>query len=184
MANELSLSTLTDQVDAVTSLLAPLKALIEAHVRAATPLNGDGTVPLAVVFHFSRDRGGEYPTEHLRGWQGLLQADAYAGYNPLYDPGRQPGPMAPALCWSHARRKFFELADIETNVRKGKSAKDIFPITLEAVRRIDARFEFERGINGQLPEARLENRKQLSAPLVADLERWLRGERAPRSCMR
>ncbi len=203
---ELSLSTLADQVGAVTALLMPLKVLIEAHLRAATRLHGDdttvpllarggtktarlwtyvrddrpfgGTAPPAVVFHFSRDRGGEHPKEHLQGWQGILQADAYAGYNPLYDPGRQPGPVAPALCWSHARRKFFELADIETNVRKGKSAKDISPIALEAVRRIDALFEIERGINGQPPEARLEVRKQLSAPLVADLERWLRGERA------
>ena len=203
---ELSLSTLADQVGAVTALLMPLKVLIEAHLRAATRLHGDdttvpllarggaktarlwtyvrddrpfgGTAPPAVVFHFSRDRGGEHPKEHLQGWQGILQADAYAGYNPLYDPGRQPGPVAPALCWSHARRKFFELADIETNVRKGKSAKDISPIALEAVRRIDALFEIERSISGQPQEARLEIRKRLSAPLVADLERWLRGERA------
>jgi transposase len=204
----LSLSTLADQVGAVTALLTPLKALIEADVRAAARLHGDDTtVPLlarggtktarlwtyvrddrpfddtappAVVFHFSRDRGGEHPTEHLRDWRGILQADAYAyaGYNPLYDPGRQPGPVASALCWSHARRKFFELADVETNVRKGKSTKDISPIALEAVRRIDAVFEIERSINGQPPEARLEVRKRLSASLVADLERWLRGERA------
>lgn len=203
---ELSISTLADQVGAVVALLAPLKVLIEAHVRAAVRLHGDdttvpllarggtktarlwtyvrddrpfdGTAPPAVVFHFSRDRGGEHPKEHLQGWQGTLQADAYAGYNPLYDPGREHGPVAPALCWSHARRKFFELADIETNVRKGKSAKEISPIALEAVRRIDALFEIERGINGQPPEARLEVRKQLSAPLVTDLERWLRDERA------
>ncbi len=75
--------------------------------------------------HLRLPGGADHPTCHLQGWQGLLQADAYAGYNPLYDPGRQPGPVAPALCWSHARRKFFENADIETNVRKGKPAKDI-----------------------------------------------------------
>ena len=100
----------------------------EQRWRRRTPF--DGTAPPAVVFHFSRDRGGEHPpcwkhasgVTHLQGWQGILQADAYAGYNPLYDPGWQPGPVAAALCWSHARRKFFELADIETNVRKGKSA--------------------------------------------------------------
>ena len=203
---DLSLSTLADQVGAVAELLKPLSALIEAHVFAAARLHGDdttvpllarggtktarlwtyvrddrpfdGAAPPAVVFRFSRDRAGEHPTAHLKGWQGILQADAYAGYNPLYDPGRQPGPVAPALCWSHARRKFFELADIETNVRKGKPAKDISPIALEAVRRIDALFEIERTINGHPPEARLEVRRQLSEPLVADLERWLRGERA------
>ncbi len=203
---DLSLSTLADQVGAVAELLKPLQALIEAHVFAAARLHGDdttvpllarggtktarlwtyvrddrpfgGTAPPAVVFRFSRDRGGEHPTGHLKGWQGILQADAYAGYNQLYDPGRQPGPVAPALCWSHARRKFFELADVESNSRKGKNAKEISPIAVEAVKRIDALFEIERDINGKSTAARFEARQCLSAPLVADLEHWLRGERA------
>lgn len=203
---ELSLSTLADQVGAVTELLTPLNALIEAHVKGAGRLHGDdttvpllarggtktarlwtyvrddrpfgGTAPPAVVFRFSRDRSGEHPTGHLKGWQGILQADAYAGYNQLYDPKRSPGPVASALCWAHARRKFFELADVEKNIRKGKNAKEISPIAFEAVRRIDALFEIERDINGEAPAARLEVRQRLSAPLVADLKRWLRGERA------
>jgi transposase len=203
---ELSLSTLADQVGAVAELLKPLHTLIEAHVRGATRLHGDDTtVPLlarggtktarlwtyvrddrpfgdtappAVVFRFSRDRAGVHPTEHLTGWKGILQADAYAGYNDLYRGDRKPGPVLPALCWSHARRKFFELADVEGNIRKGKEANEISPIAFEAVKRIDALFEIERDLNGQPPEARLDVRQQLSATLVADLERWLRTERA------
>ena len=203
---ELSLSTLADQVGAVTELLKPLHALIEAHLRAAERVHGDdttvpllarggtktarlwtyvrddrpfaGTAPPAVVFRFSRDRGGEHPTEHLKGWPGILQADAYAGYNQLYDPKRLPGPVASALCWAHARRKFFELADIEGNIRKGKDAKEISPIAFDAVRRIDALFELERDFNGRTAADRLEARRRLSAPLVEELERWLRGERA------
>jgi hypothetical protein len=215
---DLSLSTLADQVGAVAELLKPLQALIEAHVFAAARLHGDdttvpllarggtktarlwtyvrddrpfgGTAPPAVVFRFSRDRAGEHPTEHLTGWKGILQADAYAGYNQLYDPKRVPGPVASALCWAHARRKFFELADVESNIRKGKNAKEISPIAFEAVWRIDALFEIERDseplvaigsrtmANGKSPATRLEVRQRLSAPLVVDLERWLRGERA------
>lgn len=203
---DLSLSTLADQVGAVTELLTPLHALIEAHVMAAGRLHGDdttvpllarggtktarlwtyvrddrplgGTAPPAVVFRFSRDRSGEHPTGHLMGWQGILQADAYAGYNQLYDQKRSPGPVTSALCWSHARRKFFELADVESNIRKGKSPKEISPIAFEAVKRIDALFKIERDINGKSPDERHEARQRLSAPLVADLERWLRGERA------
>ncbi|MDA3887214.1 MAG: IS66 family transposase [Allgaiera sp.] len=202
---ELSLSTLADQLGAVTELLAPLHRLIEAHVRTADRLHGDdttvpllarggtktarlwtyvrddrpfgGTVPPAVFFKFSRDRGGEHPTEHLKGWKGILQADAYAGYNQLYDPKRSPGPVTSALCWSHARRKFFELADVEGNIRKGKDAKEISPIAFEAVKRMDALFDIEREINGHDPAARREARRRLSAPLVDDLERWLRSER-------
>ncbi len=203
---DLSLSTLADQVGAVTELLKPLHALIEAHVLAAERLHGDdttvpllarggtktarlwtyvrddrpfgGTSPPAVVFRFSRDRGGEHPTGHLTGWQGILQADAYAGYNQLYDPKRSPGPVTSALCWSHARRKFFELADVESNIRKGKSPKDISPIAFEAVKRIDALFKIERDINGRSPDERFEVRQRLSAPLARDLELWLRDERA------
>ena len=187
-------------------MLKPLNALIEAHVFTAARLHGDdttvpllarggtktarlwtyvrddrpfgGTAPPAVVCRFSRDRSGEHPTGHMKGWQGILQADAYAGYNQLYDPGRQPGPVAPALCWSHARRKFFELADVQTNIRKGKPAKEISPIAVEAVKRIDALFEIERMVNGQSAEARLAMRQLQSAPLFAELEGWLRGERA------
>lgn len=203
---DLSLSTLADQLGAVTATLKPLHSLIEAHVRAAEHLHGDdttvpllarggtktarlwtyarddrpfsGAAPPAEVFKFSRDRGGEHPAEHLKGWQGILQADAYAGYNRLYDPRREPGPVTLALCWSHSRRKFFELADIEGNIRKGKSAKEISPIAFEAVKRIDALFDIERQINGQDPAPRLAARQRLSAPLVEDLERWLRSERA------
>ena len=203
---DLSLSTLADQVGAVAELLKPLNALIEAHVFAAARLHGDdttvpllarggtktarlwtyvrddrplgGTAPPAVVFRISRDRAGEHPTEHLTGWKGILQADAYAGYNQLYAAARQPGPVVATLCWAHARRKFFELADVETNIRRGKSAKEISPIAVEAVKRIDTLLEIERMITGQTPEARLEMRQRRSAPLVADLERSLRGERA------
>ncbi len=80
--------------------------------------------------------------------------------------------------WSHARRKFFEQADVEGNIRKGKDAKEVSPIAFDAVRRIDALFDIEREINGADPADRLEARQRLSAPLVEDLERWLRGERA------
>lgn len=203
---DLSLSTLADQVGAVTALLEPLQALIEAHVLSAERLHGDdttvpllarggtktarlwtyvrddrpfsGTAPPAVVFKFSRDRAGEHPFGHLKGWQGILQADAYAGYNQLYHGDRKPGPVLSALCWSHARRKFFELADVEGNIRKGKSAKEISPIAFEAVQRIDKLFEVEREISGLDAAARLEARQRLSAPLVVELETWLRSARA------
>ena len=67
------------------------------------------------LYRYSRDRRGEYPATHLASWSGILQADAYAGFGSLYAPDRSPGPVAEALCWAHARRKFFELADIATS---------------------------------------------------------------------
>lgn len=117
------------------------------------------------------------PNRHLAGWQGILQADAYGGYNDLYRADREVGPAGSALCWSHARRKFFELADIKGNVRKGKSTHDISPVALEAVARIDAIFEIERQINGLDATSRLKARQRLSHPLLEELRDWMLAER-------
>jgi transposase len=84
----------------------------------------------------------------------------------------------PDASWAHARRQFFELADIAANARRDKNAAAISPIALEAVKRIDALFEIERGINGQSAEERLRVRKEQSAPLLRALEAWLREQRA------
>ena len=86
--------------------------------------------------------------------------------------------MTEALCWSHSRRKFYELADIAANKRRGKQAPPISPLALEAVKRIDALFDIERTINGAPAEQRLAVRRERSAPLVAELEDWMRTERA------
>jgi len=203
---DLSVSTLADQVGACTTVLQPLHALIEAHVLAAERLHGDDTTipilakgktvkghiwtyvrddrpfgsraPPAALYYASRDRRHEHPVRHLRDFAGILQADAYDGYNELYEPSRLPEPITSALCWAHARRQFFELADIAANARRGKKAAAISPVALEAVRRIDMLFDIERGINGLVADERLRVRKEQSAPLVTALEAWLREERA------
>jgi transposase len=203
---DLSLSTLADQVGACALALRSLYALIEAHVLSAERLHGDDTTvpilakgktetgrvwtyvrddrpfggkdPPAALYYASRDRLGEHPERHLRGFAGILQADAYSGYNRLYLANRRPGPILEALCWSHGRRKFFELADIAANARRGKDASPISPIALEAVRRIDALFNVERGIHGLSADERLAARRLSSTPLVVALEEWMRAERA------
>ena len=203
---DLSLSTLADQVGACAAALQPIHDLIRAHVLAAERLHGDdttvpllarggsrqarlwtyvrddrpfaGSAPPAALFCFSPDREMTNPNRHLAGWAGTLQADAYGGYNDLYRANRNPAPVLSALCWSHARRKFFELADIAGNVRKGKPAHEISPVALEAVTRINALFDIERGINRLPAAARLEARQRLSRPLVEALHDWLLAERA------
>ena len=136
---DLSVSTLADQVGAATAALAPLHGLIAGHVLAAERLHADDTTvpilakgktdtgriwtyvrddrpfggsdPPAALYFASRDRRQEHPDEHLVGWRGILQADAYGGYNRLYDPRRDGGAVPPALCWAQARPGFFELSD-------------------------------------------------------------------------
>jgi len=206
---DLSLSTLADQVGHCAVALAPLVQRLKAYVMNAERLHGDdttvpvlakgktdvgrswvyvrddrpfgGTGPPAALFYYSRDRAGSHAREHLEGWSGVLQADAYSGYNKLYAADRQPAPILEAACWSHGRRKFFVLADIEAAARaraKREKPAVVSPLALEAVRRIDALFEIERAINGKPSEERLAARKEHSAPLVAELEAWMRANRA------
>lgn len=121
------------------------------------------------VFYYSRDRAGEHPQARLAGYSGIFQAHAYGGYGKLCNPGRNAGPILEAACWVHARRLFFVMADLAENARRkmqGKKPAVMSPLALEAVRRIDALFEIERGINGDTPEQRRAGRQELSAPLV------------------
>ena len=192
---ELDVSTLADWVGASAATLMPLVEAIGAHVLAAERLHADDTTvpvldvgktrtgrlwtyvrddrpfagadPAAAIYFYSPDRGGGHPEAHLAGWQGLMQADAYSGFNRLYEPNRQPGPIVEVACWAHARRYFFELA------RLNKA-----PIGIEAVARIDALFAIEREINGASPTERLRVRQERSKLLVEAFGHWLREQHA------
>jgi transposase len=188
---EIDVSTMADWVGAAAATLMPLVLAIRTHVLAAERLHGDDTTvpvlakertrigrlwayvrddrpfadpaPPAVAFFYSPDREGLHPERHLAGFAGILQADAYGGFNRLYEPCRKPGPILEAACWAHARRKLYELAAL------GKA-----PIAAEAVRHIDRLFEVERDVAGLSAEARLAVRREKSASILADLEPWLR----------
>jgi transposase len=192
---ELDVSTLADWVGASAATLMPLVEAIQTHVFAAERIHADDTPvpvlakgktrtgrlwtyvrddrpfagpdPPAAVFFYSRDRSGAHPQQHLASYVGLMQADAYAGFNRLYESARKPVPIIEAACWAHGRRKFVDLA------RLSKA-----PIAIEAVGRIDALFAIEREINGVPPERRLAVRAERSAPLLLQLETWLRQQRA------
>src|SRR6202162_4804124 len=108
---DLSVSTLADQVGTCTLVLQPLHELIEAHVLGAERLHGDdttvpilakvktvtghiwtyvrddrpfgGRAPPAALYYAALARRKEHPERHLHGFTGILQADAYSGYNGL-----------------------------------------------------------------------------------------------------
>ena len=191
---DLDVSTLADWVGACAATLMPLVLLIRAYVFAAERIHADETTvlvqakgkcrtgrlwtyvrddqpfggadPPAAAFFYSPDRNGKHPEEHLAGYAGLMQADAYSGFNRLYQASRRPGPIVEASCWAHARRKFFDLARINKA-----------PIAIEAVERIDALFAIEREINGTAPHERKRVRNERSRALVVALEPWLREQR-------
>jgi transposase len=121
----------------------------------------------AAMFFYSPDRGGAHPEQHLAGYAGLMQADAYAGFDKLYEANRKGGPIIEAACWAHGRRKFFDLA------RLSKA-----PVAAEAIKRIDVLFAIEREINRLAPQERSRVRRERGRPLVVELEAWLREQRA------
>ena len=197
----IDVSTMADWVGACAASLEPIIARIRAHVFAAERIHADDTTvpvlakgktatgrlwayvrddkpfggpdPPAAVFFASRDRTGAHPERHLAGFSGIMQADAYAGFNSLYASDRKTGPIVEAGCWAHARRKLFDLA---------KVAKA--PIAIEAVTKIDMLFAIEREINGKTATERLIVRQEHLRHLVDDLQIWLIEQRAklwPRS---
>lgn len=189
---ELDRSTLAEWGGAASTLLDPLLGALEDYVMAAHKLHADDTPipvlapgtgktksgrlwaylrddqpagstdPPAVLFRYSPDRKGERPREHLKHFRGTLQADAYGGFNGLYD--REHEPLIEAACWAHARRKYFEIYDSTAS-----------PIALEALERIAALYEIEDEIRGRPPDERRAVRQARAAPLLRDLYAWLRG---------
>ena len=132
-------ATLADWVGRSATLLAPLAAELRRQLMASPRLHADdtpvpvlapglgktrtgrlwvyvrdhrphgGAAPPGAVYHDSPDRKGERPRAHLRTFSGHLQADGYAGFDALYQPGREPGPIIEVACWAHARRKFHDV---------------------------------------------------------------------------
>ena len=184
---ELDRSTLAEWVGGCSRLLAPLAEALRRHVMAAGKLHADDipvpvlapglgktktgrlwtyvrddrpagdSTPAAVWFAYSPDRKGEHPKSHLSNFTGTLQADAYAGFDQIYDVGR----IQEAACWAHVRRKFY---DLEVAHKSSVAA--------EALERIGALYAIEKEIRGCPPDERREVRNTRSRPLLESLKQW------------
>jgi transposase len=185
---ELPRAMLASWVGEAASLLEPLVGALERYVMAAAKLHGDDTPtpvlspgkgrtktgrlwayvrddrpsagpdPPAVVYRYSPDRKAERPQAHLRAFTGILQADAYSGFAPLYAGGR----IQEAACWAHARRKYYDVY-----------ATDRSAIAAEAITRIGRLYAIEREIRGQPPQVRAAVRQERSAPVLGEMHAWL-----------
>jgi len=118
-----------------------------------------GSDPPGVAYVYAPDRKATQPIAHLAGFRGILQVDGYAGYKAL----AQRNEVSLAFCWSHVRRRFYELA------QSGPA-----PIASEALTRIAALYRIEDDIRGRSAEERLAVRQERSRPLVEALQPWLR----------
>jgi transposase len=187
---ELDRSTLADWVGGASSLMQPLVQALGSYVLSAEKLHADDTPvpvlapgagktktgrlwtyvrddrpagstdPPAVFFRYSPDRKSEHPRAHLKDFRGILQADAYAGFNALYE--RTHHPITEAACWAHARRKFFDLHEATRS-----------PVAQEALERIGALYAIEADIRGRSPDERSTVREERTAPLLTELRTFL-----------
>lgn len=185
---ELERSTLADWVGGASELVEPLVRCLQRYVMGSSKLHADDTPvpvlapgngktqtgrlwtyvrddrpagsiePPAVWFAYSPDRKGERPREHLRNFCGILQADAYAGFNQLYEGGQ----IQEAACWAHVRRKFYDLHEAHRS-----------PVAAEAMERIGQLYGIEQEIRGRSPDERAVVRNARARPLLESLHDWL-----------
>ena len=121
-----------------------------------------GSDPPAAAYWFSPDRKGEHPQAHLKNFIGILQADAYAGFGKLYEPGADGQPrIREAACWAHLRRDFHDV---------WKSTGS--PIAFEALERIGKLYDIEAAITGKPLDRRHAARQKDSRPRVAAFRAW------------
>jgi transposase len=121
-----------------------------------------GPAPPAVIYLYAEDRKGRHVDEHLIGFHGVLQVDAYAGYNRLTRHGRAGGRVTLAFCLAHARRKFFE-------IHKSTDC----PVSAEALQRFGAIYAIEARIRGSSAELRLQVRQTETRIVFDALKPWL-----------
>ena len=124
-----------------------------------------GSDPPAVAYLYAPGRGKEHAVRHLAGFGGTLQVDGYAAYDALTDGNRIGGPVTLALCWSHFRRRFYDIA-------KGGNA----PIANEALQRIGALYEIEAEIRACSSDERRAVRQARAAPVIEALKPWLENQ--------
>lgn len=109
------------------------------------------TSPPLVWYRFTPDRSGIHPQTELKTFAGLLQADAYAGFDKLYQGNR----ISEVACWAHVRRKIFD-----------NHATSPTPLTTDLLDRIAGLYTIEEQIRGEPPDRRRAVRQEHSRPQV------------------
>lgn len=191
---ELSRSTMAGWVGQCGRLLQPLIDVLRQDVFASDHLHGDDTPvrvlapqigksktgrmwvyvrdgrasqsdqPPAVCYYYSPDRKAIRPESHLKDFEGVLHADAYAGYNGVYHTKENPkGTVTASSCWAHVRRKFYEITVATPNAG----------IAAEAIKQIAALYKIEKEIRGKDPATRLAYRQEYAKEKVVEWFKWL-----------
>ncbi len=109
-----------------------------------------GSIHQYTLFDFTTDRRKNRPFEFLKGFEGYVHADAYSGYDCLFEQEN----VFECACWMHIRRKFFDAEDAPKQLRND---------VLKLIRRI---YRYERIIKNKPDELKLKVRKKLSSKAI------------------
>jgi transposase len=126
-----------------------------AYARDDRPWGGKD--PPMVAYVYAADRKGERAEAHLGDFAGILQVDGFGGYAAL---ARRRQQVSLAFCWSHVRRKFYELADSS-------------PVATEVLRRIAMLYAIEDQVRGTSAEQRRAVRAEQARVIIDDLHVYL-----------
>jgi len=123
---------------------------------------GDRNGPY-IVYDYTGNRSREGPEEFLRGYNGFLQADAYAAYDAMFKNPRRS--LTEIACWAHSRRYFFEA-----------QTSDLCRATV-MLAYIQLLYEVEREARNMTAEQRRELRQVKSRPILEDIKNYLLTEK-------
>jgi transposase len=112
------------------------------------------------VYDYTPNRSRAGPELFLRDYQqGYLQADAYAGYDFIFDdPARD---VIELLCWAHARRYFYE------------ARKTAPQLSHTAIAWIKLLYDVEKKIKDLTAEQKKAVRQEKSVVILNDFKNWL-----------
>ncbi len=185
----LSRRTLCDWVQACAKLIAPLVNAMKQDLLAQPKIHTDDTtIPVlakgktltgrlwvyvggggyapvkCVIYDYSPSRRGIYPEKFLTGFNGYLQADAYAGYDKLYEDGS----VIEVACLAHARRKFF---DAVQSVKDSDKAHSLSQTALEFIGQL---YHIEHLTETMTSHERYFYRRKYAKPIFRQFYRWLK----------
>lgn len=178
-------STVGDWVTQCATWLAPIVALMQETQQRALALFSDDTVvpvlakgktkkgrlwvyisdghsgaPACTVYDYTPTRNQQGPLQFLTSFTGYLHADAYAGYDVLYEQKN----ITEVACWAHCRRKFFEI----TQALKGAPTD-----ADKALQFIGKLYHIEACAKHLSHEKRQHYRRQYSKLILNQFRRWL-----------
>jgi transposase len=114
-----------------------------------------------VLFDYDQSRSSEVPRRLLKGFEGHLMTDGYAGYHAVTG-----GKITGVGCWAHARRKFKEAEKVQGKSNGTGKAQ----LALSEIQKL---YAIERQIVDKPPDEKQTSRQARAGPILDKMRSWL-----------